>query len=266
MSVRRPTPLVILVAFVLAIGASAHAQFGNLLKKKLPTPGAPAAAPGQKPYCSDITDEMIDRFLKALQTRRLALERVAADERQRKAEQDKKKAEQDKKDQGKAERMVADIVKYSECTQAFEEKDPRTKERNRLQDASSAAYDKGDNANGEKLDNQAQAVSAQINADAERACAHVKFSMDKYGPSAEEQAAATAEQAASDAAREAMQLARLSADHEAAKSQGFTDREFAKMLECTTGRLNNPTATPTTPDSAAAIDQRADDLRKALGQ
>jgi hypothetical protein len=262
MSFRRPTPLVILLAFVLAAGASAHAQFGNLLKKKLP--GAPAPPPQSTLYCRDITDEKIERFLKALKVRQAALDRSAAAERQRKAEQDQRRAVQDKKDRGKAERMIADITKYSDCTLAFEEKDPRTKERNRLQDASTAAYDKGDDAAGEKLDNQAQAIAKQISADAERACAHVKFSMDKYGPTEEEKAAAAAEQAASDAARDAIARAREDADREAARSQGFTDDEYPKLMECTRGRLTNPAATPTTPDSAAAIDKREADLRNAL--
>jgi len=75
---RRLLPAVVLAAALLG-GASAHAQIGGFLKKKLPklpVPGASAPAPAvnERPkYCAATTDEILDRFLKALETENAAI-------------------------------------------------------------------------------------------------------------------------------------------------------------------------------------------------
>jgi hypothetical protein len=49
-----------------------------------------------------------------------------------------------------------------------------------------------------------------------------------------------------------------------AKAGNMTEEEYARLKECIRGHLQNPQATPTTPDSDAAIDKRGAELKQAL--
>lgn len=82
MSVRPRVLFAFVLAGMLVFSVSADAQFPRIPKvpkvPKLPTPpSAPTVAqPAAKPaprYCASITDDQVDRFLKALQAEQAAL-------------------------------------------------------------------------------------------------------------------------------------------------------------------------------------------------
>ena len=85
------------------------------------------------------------------------------------------------------------------------------------------------------------------------------------GPAAQaERARLERENAERQAARGAIEQARSDADKKAANDAGMNENELGRVRECIAGRLNNPNGTPSTPESNAAIDKRASELRAAL--
>ena len=238
-----------ILAAALVGGASAHAQIGGFLKKKLPKlpvtgASAPApAAPERPKYCAAITDEVLDRFLSALNAENAALaKRQAA--RQRVAD---------------AGRYAAEVMtpegfaKFEACKEAAIAKDPRTKERDRLRALADDAVRKVDNRKYQEYSAQADAIDELIDASAEKACGG--------GPKA---AAASLEAADTQAAVTALMADAEDPARAGSKAGGFTEQEYARLKECVIGRLSTPNTTPTTPESAEAIDKRADELEKAL--
>ena len=94
---------------------------------------------------------------------------------------------------------------------------------------------------------------AMIETEAQLTCS----AMGAAAPSADEQAASAS---AADAARKAKE----GKEDEGAKNANMTKEEYQRMKECAIGALNNPSATPLTPDSQKALDQRQSDLGPAL--
>jgi len=85
------------------------------------------------------------------------------------------------------------------------------------------------------------------------------------GPAAQaEQARLERENAERQAARGAIEQARADADKKAANDAGMEEKEMARVNECIAGRLRNPSGTPSTPESNAAIDKRASELQAVL--
>jgi hypothetical protein len=89
MAARRRAAVPVVVLFVLAsLGASARAQFGDLLKKTLPKPAtATTPPPAKKLYCEDITPEKVEQLLKGLRAERAAHEKAQAMDKAAKATQ-----------------------------------------------------------------------------------------------------------------------------------------------------------------------------------
>ncbi len=85
------------------------------------------------------------------------------------------------------------------------------------------------------------------------------------GPAAQaERARLERENAERQAARGAIEQARADADKKAANDAGMEEKEMARVNECIAGRLRNPSGTPSTPESNAAIDKRASELQAVL--
>lgn len=241
-----------ILAAALVGGASAHAQIGGFLKKKLPklpvtgasAPAPAPAAPERPKYCAAITNEVLDRFLLALDAENAALaKRQAA--RQRVAD---------------AGRYAAEVMtpegfaKFEACKEAAIAKDPRTKERDRLRGLADDAVRKVDNRKYQEFSAQADAIDELIDAAAEKACGG--------GPKAV--MASAAEQADTQAAAAVLMEEAGDPAKAGLKAGGFTEQEYARLKECVIGRLATPNTTPTTPESAEAIDKRAAELKQAL--
>ena len=162
---RRAVSAIVIALFALALGVSAHAQLGSLLKKAIPKPASPVAPPppARKLYCEGITPEMVDQLLKGLKGERAAHEKAQAME-------NAAKAAQDKNAQASAARMMAAMEKQSACEQAAMEKDPRYKEIVRLTDLRNKAQDRGDEAAADKYGEQFAALNDEVEKTAKKAC------------------------------------------------------------------------------------------------
>ena len=297
------------VSLVLALAALLStpigAQFGNPLKRAIPPAPAPAQ-PKPRPYCHSITEETIDQFIKATKSRKQDRSVADAEARLRDLEA-RQKAAADAQAQGQATVMVDAMQKLGECEDAAREKHPRYAEQIRLHDQSNAAYDRGDQAAGDRIDAQSTALAEIIDRHAKKACEHLQPNMHGTGALADEAArdqkammdyiqcmadaqkagkdpsracvlpaagqgpAAKAEQARLErenaerqAARNAIEQARSDADKKAANDAGIEEKEMARVNECIAGRLRNPSGTPSTPESNAAIDKRASELQAVL--
>jgi hypothetical protein len=159
----------LLVATALVAGVSVHAQFGNPLNRLPKTPSVPGVArpappaTERRPYGSGITDEMITQYIKAITVQKqvLANELAAA-----KA----KKAQADALAQKRAEAMVGDLTKTSECSDAFREKDPRSKTIFKLEGLAEAATNSGNDAKAEEYQKQSSQLEQELAIAADRAC------------------------------------------------------------------------------------------------
>jgi hypothetical protein len=245
----------LVLAGTLLLGVSADAQLGGLIKKKLPKlpipdavkPAAPANAP--RKYCGSITDELLDRFLKALEA-----ENAVAAKRQEAERRIKAQAEEARQ---RADSLTpAGFAKFEACKDAALAKDPRTKERDRLRGLADAAARRVETRRYQEYSSQADELSELMDAAAEKACGG--------GPKALFAGGGASEEAANRAAAES--IAKDTGDPVEAGKQagGFTEEEYARLKECVIGRLATPKTTPTTPESEAAIDKRAAELEKAL--
>ncbi len=246
---RRLLPAVVVAAALIG-GASAHAQIGGFLKKKLPklpipAASAPAPAVNERPkYCAAITDEVLDRFLKALETENAAVAREEEAKRRLNAAA-----------RNAAEMMTMEgMEKFEACKEAAIAKDPRTKERDRLRGLADAAARKVETRKYQEFSAQADDLDDLIDAAAEQACGG--------GPKAV--LASAGERADTQAAAAAMMDDAGDAGEQGRKAGGFTEQEYARLKECVIGHLATPDTTPTTPEAAEAIDKRAADLEKAL--
>lgn len=304
MVVRRPAAVSVSILFVLALlGASAHAQFGNLLKKALPKPATAEMAP-KKLYCADITSEQVNQLLEGLKAERAAHERAQASDRAA-------KGIQAANDEAAATRVMEAMQRQAACEQGAQEKDPRFKEAERLSELRNKAQDRGDEAAADKYGEQYAALNDALEAMARKACtdpaclARARAESGHHEMIAELKAAAArekdpdrkgaleaqipgylamieseaqmtcsamigaaapsaAEQAASASAADAARKAKEGKEDEGAKNANMTKEEYQKLKECAIGALNNPSATPLTPESRQAIDQRQPALEPAL--
>ena len=244
----------LVLAGTLLLGVSADAQLGGLIKKKLPKlpipdavkPAAPANAP--RKYCGSITDELLDRFLKALEAENAVAAKRQEAERQAKAREEEARS--------RANSLTpAGFAKFEACRDAAIAKDSRTKERDRLRGLADDAARKVETRKYQEYSSQADELTELIDAAADMACGGGPKALFAGGAS---------EEAANRAAAES--IAKETGDPVEAgkKAGGFTEEEYARLKECVIGRLATPKTTPTTPESAAAIDKRAAELEKAL--
>src|SRR6476620_11269164 len=171
MSIRRLAVLPLIGAGILAVIATLHAQFPKVHVPKPPsvpgaktvTPAEPAPQPVKRAFCSGITNEQIDQFIKAQQVRAQALQSELA-------KANAKKAVADAMDKKLASENLEAMTKTGECTDAFKEKDPRSKEILRLDTLAEAATNGNDEAKAEQYQKKSSRLSNALEVDADRAC------------------------------------------------------------------------------------------------
>ncbi len=304
MAVRRRIAVLVVILFVLAsFGVSARTQLGNLLKKTQPKPADTAPPPARKLYCDDITPAKVEQLLKGLKAERVAHEKaqametaarasqaasdqaagqrmMAAMEKQaacEQAAQEKdprhKEAErlselrnkaQDRGDEAAADKYGEQFAALIEALEAMAKKAcanndciARVKKESALHSniaaARAAAAREKDPDRKAMLEAQIPGYLGMIDSEAEIKCSAM-------GAGVESDAERAASQAAADAARNA----KAGSAAEGAKAAGVTEEEYGRLVECAVGALNNPSATPLTPDSQKSIDHRSPDLQPAL--
>lgn len=169
-------PAIVVLLALVALGASADAQFSNplnRLKKKPPAPdtsAVPAPAPKQQGFGAGVTPALVDQFLKALKARVVANEARAAAYERAQVVVRASKATEDRINKARGDRMAAAMEKQGACEDAAREKDPRYKKAIQLNEMSNAAHDKGDQAAGDKYGEQAAALNDELEAMAKKAC------------------------------------------------------------------------------------------------
>lgn len=152
---------------------------------------------------------------------------------------------------GKGSSLMAD------CSAQFNAGDPRTAEIDRLRHQAEDAGRHGDKKTSDALNAQASQTAALRDMDAHNTCLP-KMMAAQMGTGAEE------EQRASNTASSDMRGAGSTAQKEGAQTGGFTEDQYARLKECITGRLSMPAGMPMDQTSAAAIDARKAELKKAL--
>lgn len=303
MAARRSAAVLVVVLFVLAsLGASARAQFGSLLKKTLPKPPG-STAPAAPLYCQDITPELVEQLLKGLKAERTAHEKAQTLERAAKGVQAASNDAAAQRMMAAMERQAACEQAAQEKDPRFKQAERLSELRNKAQDrGDEAAADKyGEQfaALTDELEKMAQKACgdseclarARANSPLQKTIAEfraaaareknpeskatIEAQIAAYLGMLETEAVMTcsamgaaapsaAEQAASDAAANAARDAKDAKEGEGAKAGDMTTTEYQRLKECATGALHNPSATPLTPDSQKAIDQRQPDLEPAL--
>jgi hypothetical protein len=283
-----------IVALVMALlTASVDAQFPKIRVPKAPSvpgvgsPPAPASVQATKLETVTITDDMIQRYLKAFRVQKevLAREMVEANALQAKADALAKK---------RAEHTVGEIMKNAACKDAFTEKDARAKEIARLEDLVAQADTAGDEKKSDALRAKLDPLNEALELDADRACggkgsAALHDCMDKQKqvlakqgvtepmltiqaqgecmshPETSGAAGATdasaEEQAASKAASERMQQARENAEKAGRDAAGLEPRLFAMIDHCVWRRLRGD---PCDADPNMVIDKYKAELEKEL--
>jgi hypothetical protein len=296
--------VLLLVVVAVTVDAQIGSLLKKRIPKPPSLPGAPAPArpPERAPYGSGINDELIDKYIKAMAVQKQVLAKEMAGARAKQAEAKAKKAKADTLAQKRAESMMATMMQTEECKDGFKEKDPRSKEIARLEDQVAAADGRGDEARSEELRKKLDPLNNALDVDADRACggkgtaafddclAKKKAELAKQGltepmlaiqaqaacmedpatsgfagataASGEEQAANAEEEAANQAAQDAMQNGKADADKAGMDAAGLTADQFAMLDHCIRNRVNGGPGCA--PDSNAAIDKRAGDLKKAV--
>lgn len=298
---RRLVALLITVFVLASLGASARAQFGSLLKKV--RPDTPAPAPQRKLYCQDITPETIEQLLNGLKAERVAHEKAQALEKAARSAQAAVDEAGAQRILSAMERQAACEQAAQEKDPRYREAERLTELRNRAQDrGDEAAADRyGEQyaalidelekmarkacANPDcvaraKADSEMNALVAELRSSlarerdpARRAALEAQITgylgiiaveAENKCSAASAGQASEAEQAASAAAAEAARKAREGTAAEGAKAANVSEGEYGRLIECASGALDRPTATPLTPDSLRAINQRQLDLEPAL--
>jgi len=173
MAIRRLASASLVAVLVALVGATASAQFGNILKKapKPPTPGAtPTAAASKTLECSQIDDNLVNKAVEGSQNAKKASDAELAKANAKKAEATAKKAQADGLRQKSAQLTVSNMMENGECKDKAKEKDPRMKEARRLEDLLAAANDRGDEAKAAEISKKLDPLNEAIDLDADRAC------------------------------------------------------------------------------------------------
>jgi hypothetical protein len=171
MPIRRLASTALAAALIATLGATASAQFGNILKKAKPSvPGAKAAAdpPPQSFSCEQLDESLIDKAVKAHQNSIYDSEVAKANAKR--AQADAKKAQADALRTKSAQSTVGAMMQNADCKDAKKEKDPRMKEARRLEDLLAAANDRGDEAKAAEISRKLDPLNEAIEIDADRAC------------------------------------------------------------------------------------------------
>jgi len=181
MSIRRLALLPLILGGVLAVIGTVNAQFPKLPKvPKGPLPGVNTPStpePPQKLYCSGITNEQIDQYIKARQVQGQVLQSELAKANAKKADADALDKKRDAENQKLAAENAQYMMKNIDCRDAAKEKDPRAKEQSRLEALAEEATNANDEARAELLQKRAARVSEAIEVDADKACGGRGYSL-----------------------------------------------------------------------------------------
>ena len=155
MSVRRCVFVSLIVAGSLAGVAAAATESSRLLMRV---------------SCDNLTPDEINQLLKGLEAEKAARKGAvdAANAKQKEADAQKAAANADA--QRAAAIMVDDMAKTGECKDAFMEKDPRSKEVQRLYDLATAASEKNNEKLSEQYSEKASKIQEALDIDADKAC------------------------------------------------------------------------------------------------
>ena len=299
-----------IVALVVALLAvTVDAQFPKIRVPKAPSvPGvgspSPSPASSTQRKTVTITEDMVQRYLKALRVQNevLAKEMVAVNEAKAKAQAEKAKVEayQAKR----AEGMVGTMMQTEECKDAFKQKDPRSKEIARLEDQVAAADSDGNEAKSDALRKHLDPLSSALDLEADRACGgrgtsalhdcmeKKKAALAKQGAtepmltiqaqgecmsdpstsgfagataaSAEEEAAQRAEDAANKDASEKMLLAKGNAEKAGMEASGLTSAQWGVIDHCIRNRINGGPGCDE--ESNIVIDRYKEQLKPAVSR
>lgn len=286
------------VVLGVTIGAAMRDQFPSLPRRpQIPGVSRPAQATGLD--CSDITEEQLDKFLtaKRVEAATLKSETDAANARRAAAQ-----AQLDAGGQRRATVMLGEVMKNAECTDAFKERDPRSREIARLYSLAEAASGRGDEAKAEEYQNKASQLESALDLEADRSCGGkgVSALMDciakkkpvlaqqgvtepmltvqaqgecmsdpatsgipgMTGDSAQEKAA----QAALSDANNALANAQENARKAGANASGLDDEQMGRITDCICAGTGPGYVTgTTTAASRAALQRRQTELRRAAG-
>lgn len=171
MSIRRRALLPLIGAGILVVIATLHAQFPKVHIPKPPsvpgvktaTPAEPAPPPVKRAFCSGITNEQIDQFIKAKQVQVQVLQSELA-------KANAMKDRSDAMDKKLAAENADFLMKNGECTDAAKEKDPRSKEIARLEALAETATNANDEAKAQQYQRKSSRISEALEIDADRAC------------------------------------------------------------------------------------------------
>jgi hypothetical protein len=304
MSMRGLTSAAAAAAFLAAVGATVDAQLPRM--PKAPSiPGvsrpAPAAAPARKGVV--ITDDVIERYLKAIKVQKEVLAKELGDVEAARANARAQKAKVDALQSQRAEGQMNTLMKTAECKDTFKEKDSRSKEIARLEDQVAAADTDGNDTKSEALRKKLDPLTAALDLDADRACggkgtaalhdcmeakkaalarqgiAEPMLTIQAQGecmgdpatsgfggsaPSAEEEAAQRAENAANKDASERMQRAQANADKAGMESAGLTSAQWGVIDHCVRNRVNGGPGCDE--DSNIVIDRYKEQLKAAVSR
>lgn len=173
MSIRRLALLPLIVAGILAVIATVNAQFPKMHVPKMPSvPGVKTEAPPpqQRLYCSGITSDQIDQYIKARQVQGQTLASEMARANALKAKADALDKNQDAANRKLATENANYLMKKGECQDAFKDKDPRSKERSHLEALAEEATNANDEARAELLQKRASRIGEALEIDSDKAC------------------------------------------------------------------------------------------------
>jgi hypothetical protein len=264
----------------------------------VPGSSSPATPAPPRPGNESITEEEIAKFIKAMRVQREVLAKEMVQANALKAKADAAKARLDAENTRRAERMVGTMMETESCKDSFKEKDQRSKEIARLEEQVAAADSRGDEAKSDALRQKLDPLTTALDVDADRACggkgsaalhdcmAAKKKTLASQGvtepmltvqaqgecmqdPATSGFAGATGappeeaeERAASDAAAEAFNMAKLNADKAGFEAAGLSQMRFARVDHCVRGRIDGGPGCDE--ESNKVIDRNREQLKSAV--
>ena len=245
------TPLAGLLALALLVPMTAHAQLGGLVKKaKGAATVAATPAPAKKAWGVEVTDVVIDRFVKGLHAERAVRDSARALQAQ---------ADKAEKDMASA---MAPTDRYAACIETASEEDAEAPKLHKLQQQMDKAEDDGDDALYDKLSAQYDQVSMGIQMRAVAKCQPLlSAAMASASAMPTDSSTTMAGMMAGQRAKAMLQQV----EKRGALASGFTDVEYAQLKEKVMGYYLTPKSTPILPSEAKVLDARRDELVPLLG-
>ena len=177
MSIRRLALTPLIVAAFLAVIGTVNAQFPKIPKvPKASLPGAKTADPAPPTpatrgfSCSQVNEDLINKFLKAQDAKKKAYDEEMAKSEAVMAKARAKQAEADALAKKRAANTMNTMMANANCKDAFKDKDPRSKEIARLEALVADAEEKNDQAKADQIRKRLDPLTEALEIDADRAC------------------------------------------------------------------------------------------------